>query len=192
MRKLILKTVALCAVLISLNNDVSGQLIPPIPKIYYAFNQTTSSNNLNRNPQPYILSNEVRNLIRSHQSHITTSVRNRLSLSTGGRKYFVSSNGNDNNDGLSLATAWKTTNPINAYQFNSDTLLLDGNISGTIEFGTDDVSTAIKPIVIRSLSSRATIEGIFIYNIAGIEVRNINIVGPGAETNSRDGILAFK
>ena len=57
--------------------------------------------------------------------------------------YFVSSAGSDSSNGKSIATAWKTLNHVNKFQFGSgDTLLLEGGttFNGAIIFTGKEVA----------------------------------------------------
>ncbi len=119
-------------------------------------------------------------------------LKHKLPKPFAGKRYYVSPSGNDGNNGLSILTAWRTINKINTTNFNSDTILLDGSLSGVINLGVDDLSSTQAPIVIKSYSSRATVEGMLINNIGGVEVHNLTIAGSGAGMNTKDGILIYK
>lgn len=114
--------------------------------------------------------------------------------------YYISSQGNDQNDGKSLETAWKTIQKINETEFNpGDSILLEGSsiFVGNIEFDKNDVGLPERPITIRSFGDgRATIDGnmgdgIKIINTQGYQISNINIRGKGYDLNNGSGIAVI-
>ena len=113
--------------------------------------------------------------------------------------YFNSSaTGNDNNNGTSTSTPWKTITKANALNVNAgDTVRFFGGqtFSGTLSFNAEDSGTAASPVVIGSYGTgRATLNagnanGIYWENCGGIVIRDLVITGSGASTNNGSGIL---
>jgi Right handed beta helix region len=123
-----------------------------------------------------------------------------LAASLEANDYYVSRSGNDDQDGLSPATAWQTLAKINSVDFlPGDRISFEGGstFSGELRLDENDVSTATKPIVITSYGiGRATIDAgdgraFYAYNCGGFEVRNLNFTGSGAATNSSEGVLVY-
>ena len=117
---------------------------------------------------------------------------------TGYRQFYISTSGNDNNDGRTPATAWATPYKVGVSTFQpGDHILFEGGriFGGQIYLDSKDRGTSANPIVVTSYGTgRATIQaggsvGLLAYNTAGIEVSNLNFVGsPG---NSKDGIQFY-
>lgn len=114
--------------------------------------------------------------------------------------YYVSPNGSDANNGTSPSTPWQTINKIDSATFQAgDRILFEGGqtFPGSLYFDSSDNSTAQSPITISSYGTgRATINGnngdaIYIYNLAGFDINNINLVGSGESTNSGSGINIY-
>jgi len=108
--------------------------------------------------------------------------------------YYLSPSGNNSNPGTSPASAWQTLDKINSTQFSSGaTILLQGGtqFAGGIYVSSEDVG----PLTISSYGSgRATIRagtgnGIHAYNLGGVLVSNINLVGDGSTVNTGDGFV---
>ncbi len=117
----------------------------------------------------------------------------------GYRQFYVSSTGNDNNDGRTPSTAWRSTSKVSSISFQpGDHIMFEGGQSfdGLLYFAADDQGTAANPIVITSYGSgRATIRpgktvGLLAYNTAGIEVRNLNFAG--STGNDKDGVQFYQ
>jgi hypothetical protein len=117
----------------------------------------------------------------------------------GWREFYVSPSGNDNNDGRTPTSPWRTTWKVALTTFLAgDHILFEGSQSfdGTLYFSSDDQGTSVKPIVVSSYGTgRATIRpgtsvGLLAYDTAGIEVRNLNFIG--ASGNSKDGVQFFQ
>jgi hypothetical protein len=111
--------------------------------------------------------------------------------------YYVSSIGNDNNSGLSIATAWRTISKLNTIDFQpGDLILFEGGtvFPGNMLLEAEDTGTPSSPIFIGSYGTgRATISagnsyGIKAYNCAGFRIANLNIEGSGATVNNAIGI----
>jgi len=114
--------------------------------------------------------------------------------------YYISPNGNDNNNGKSKEAAWKNISKINETEFNpGDSILLEGSqtFQGNIVFDEHDLGTAGKPIVISSYGGgSSTINagdgfGIKIINAQGYHISNLNVKGSGQEKNNASGIAVF-
>lgn len=113
------------------------------------------------------------------------------------KNYFVSTSGNNANDGLSVSSSWKTIDKVNLFPFQpGDTIHFEGGASfnGTIQFNQNHSGLANKPIVITSFGSeKATIlggfgNGIEIFDAEYVEVRNISVKGDGVYKNDGQGI----
>ena len=114
--------------------------------------------------------------------------------------YYVSPSGNDNNDGASPETAWKTLDKINNTNFGGggNTIHLKGGeiFEGNIEFTWKDWASTSKPNILTSYGSgKATIKttdpskmGIRNVNAAGWKIKNLIIEGTG---NASTGIWFF-
>jgi len=102
--------------------------------------------------------------------------------------YYVSPTGNDLNAGTSTSTAWKTIAKVNSVTFAAgDSILFEGGktFSGSLSFDATDGGTAISPLTISSYGTgRATIssgsaDGLYMYNRAGTDIKNLIFVGAG-------------
>ena len=111
--------------------------------------------------------------------------------------YYVSSNGNNKDDGRSPATAWRTIDKINDLKLNpGDSVLFEAEkvFTGNLQFDRYDLGTSEKPITICSYGKgRAVINagnetGIQITNAQGFHITNLNIQGSGASLNDGSGI----
>lgn len=120
--------------------------------------------------------------------------------SKGALTFYVSPDGDDDHDGLSEATAWRTLAKADQVPFRpGDRLRLKGGerFPGGLTIGTGDAGSARKPVVIDSYGTgRATIAargtaGISVHNTAGVAIRNLVIVGEAKTQRSEDGISFF-
>lgn len=123
-----------------------------------------------------------------------------LSLSSplSATNYYLSATGNDGNAGTTPATAWLTIANVNTTIFApGDSLLLEGGstFTGSILFDANDADGgAANPFVVSSYGTgNATINagngyGIGVYNTAGIEIRNLTIIGSGMNVNTDYGV----
>lgn len=100
----------------------------------------------------------------------------------GALTFYVSPDGDDDHDGLSEATAWRTLGKADQVPFRpGDRLRLKGGarFPGGLTIGTGDAGSAPRPVVIDSYGTgRAVIAprgsaGIAVYNTAGVEIRNL-------------------
>lgn len=112
--------------------------------------------------------------------------------------YYISASGDDGAPGTSEAAAWKSIAAVNAFSFEpGDQVLFQGGrrFQGSIGFGADDAGTPAQPVIVSSFGEgRALIEagagnGFKIVNAAGIEIRNLDFVGSGADSNGEAGIF---
>jgi hypothetical protein len=111
--------------------------------------------------------------------------------------FYVSPDGDDSRDGSSPANAWRSLQRADAVTFMpGDRLLLRGGarLRGSIGFGRGEAGDPSAPVVVESYGGgRATIEttgfsGIAVYDTAGIEIRNVAIVGDQDSYVAYDGI----
>lgn len=115
-----------------------------------------------------------------------------------GETYFVSPNGADGNDGLTLATAWKSIEHVNAIAFKpGDTIRLEGGkqFPGTLRFSAEDSGAVDKPVTVASygdgpgkIEARAQ-SGISVMGAEHLCISNLVISGSGALSNGGWGIL---
>ncbi|MET9377390.1 right-handed parallel beta-helix repeat-containing protein [Streptomyces sp. NPDC002992] len=103
-----------------------------------------------------------------------------------GYTFYVSPDGNDDNDGLTPERAWRTLRKADRVSYKpGDRLRLRGGARhrGTLSLGAKEAGDARRPVVIDSYGGgRATIAaagtaGISVYNTAGVEVRDLTLVG---------------
>jgi hypothetical protein len=111
--------------------------------------------------------------------------------------FYVSPNGNDNNSGTSPSSPWQTIDRVNLGNYQpGDELLFQGGatFNGDLTLNTSDVGTPASPITISSYGtgtatiSAGTGTGISLFNIQGISISNLAVVGSGYATNTSDGI----
>ncbi|MEU9851918.1 right-handed parallel beta-helix repeat-containing protein [Streptomyces sp. NPDC047974] len=100
--------------------------------------------------------------------------------------FYVSPDGDDGNDGMSPEKPWRTLDHANTANFRpGDRLRLKGGerFRGTITLEEGEAGSAARPVVIEAYGTgRATIEprgtsGITVHDTAGVEIRNIALVG---------------
>lgn len=113
------------------------------------------------------------------------------------RNYYVSSSGNDDDDGQTPATAWLTLKKVNLADLNpGDTVYLQGGDSfpGILQLSSEDNGTINRPVVITSLGkAKATInagdgEGVRAINCSNIRLISIMVKGSGVDMNNGSGI----
>ncbi|UCE99374.1 MAG: hypothetical protein JSV82_09475, partial [Planctomycetota bacterium] len=105
--------------------------------------------------------------------------------------YYVSSTGNDNNSGTSPTEAWQTISKVNSVDFaDGDSVLFEAGqtFSGTIVFDVNDGGTPTTPLTVgsygsggdgRSTISSGTSDGLYMYNRAGTDIKDLIFVGGG-------------
>jgi hypothetical protein len=113
--------------------------------------------------------------------------------------YYVSATGLDTNAGT-LSMPWKTINKVNSRAFAAgDRIFFEGGktFSGKIYLDAGDLGTAANPIVIGSYGTgRAIIAGgadsaFYAYNVAGIQIHNLQFTGSGASTSTKGGVVFY-
>jgi hypothetical protein len=122
------------------------------------------------------------------------------SIGPAARTFYVSPDGDDRRDGSSPANAWRSLDRADAVVFKpGDRLLLRGGalLEGAIRFGPNEAGAASAPVIVDSYGGgRATIEatghsGITVYNTAGIDIRNLVVVGDAAAFAGSAGIKLY-
>ncbi|MFD3656766.1 right-handed parallel beta-helix repeat-containing protein [Streptomyces sp. NPDC058620] len=120
--------------------------------------------------------------------------------SEGGYTYYVSPDGDDGEDGLSPSGAWRSLKKADSMKFRpGDRLRLKGGarFRGDLKLSAGEAGNAKSPVVIDSYGTgRATIaaageSGISIHNTAGVEIRDLTLVGDTASFKKRAGISFF-
>ena len=118
-------------------------------------------------------------------------------INAGAANYYVSTNGNDGNNGLSPQTPWQTFTNINSHVFApGDSIQLAGGqiFNGYLLFDSADEGTPSNPVIVTSFGNgRATINSgqriaVAVTNCAGMVISNLNVVGAGATNGTNDGI----
>lgn len=115
--------------------------------------------------------------------------------------YYISPSGNDANAGTSASAAWQTIAKVNTLDLNAgDQVLFQGGqtFNGNLSLTSEDGGTSISPVSIGSYGSgRATLsagtgKGIAIYNVGGIAINNIDLIGASyANGNRTNGIEIY-
>lgn len=115
--------------------------------------------------------------------------------------YFVKATGNNAQNGLSDATAWKTIAKVNAMSFApGDAVQFRGGdtFTGTLALnGSNDTGSWTNPITIqsygtgRALISNAKARCMTLTNIGHVHVTNINCSGVNFSTNGAHGIMVW-
>ncbi|MFF9915556.1 right-handed parallel beta-helix repeat-containing protein [Streptomyces sp. NPDC013457] len=121
-------------------------------------------------------------------------------VSGGPFTFYVSPDGDDRNDGMSPEKPWKTLDHANTANFRpGDRLRLKGGerFRGAVTLEEGEAGSAARPVVIDSYGTgRATIaprgtSGITVHDTAGVEIRNIALVGDRKAL--RDGVgISFR
>ncbi|MFI2367573.1 right-handed parallel beta-helix repeat-containing protein [Streptomyces sp. NPDC018833] len=113
--------------------------------------------------------------------------------------FYVAPDGDDKNDGRSPGTAWRTLGRADREAFKPDDRLLlqaGATFKGRLSLGADQAGRAGKPLIIGSYGNgRATIRavggsGITVHNTAGVEIRDLRIVG-NADSFARGSGISF-
>ncbi|GGT25342.1 hypothetical protein GCM10010271_31120 [Streptomyces kurssanovii] len=116
------------------------------------------------------------------------------------RTYYVSPEGDDDNDGRSPDQAWRSLGRADVRAFEpGDRLLLQGGgrFPGSLKLGEGEAGRADEPVVVGSYGGgRATIvadntPGISIHNTAGVEIRDLAIVGGHGAYAGQGGIHVY-
>ncbi len=111
--------------------------------------------------------------------------------------YYLAPDGNDNNDGKTQKTAWRSISMINETEFNpGDSILLKGEqiFYGNMVFDEDDLGTSKNPIFVGSYGKgKATVDagkgtGIQVLNGQGFHFSNLTIKGAGLNQNEGSGL----
>ena len=114
--------------------------------------------------------------------------------------YHFSPTGNDDTGNGSEAAPWATIAKANGLDLDpGDRVLFMGGatFSGGLTLDAQDAGTAAEPVVIGSYGTgRATINagggaGVYAYNVAGLEVRDLVVRGTGVATNTTDGVSFY-
>jgi hypothetical protein len=137
-----------------------------------------------------------------HSLLSSSSPHSQSSLPTGqpaGTTYYVSPSGNDAAAGTSPATAWRTLGHVSRVPLGpGDRLLLQGGgqFPGQLTIGRGDAGNAARPLVIGSYGSGlATITSIgaaiYVYDTAGVEISDLNLVGRPPAGHSGGGITLY-
>ncbi|MGZ3951196.1 MAG: right-handed parallel beta-helix repeat-containing protein [Flavisolibacter sp.] len=108
------------------------------------------------------------------------------------KTYYIGTEGNDANNGLSVASAWQTLANLNSLTLQAgDKILLEGGstFNGSIQLDQNDNGTDSNPIVISSYGNgRATIyspngSAIHALNAGGIQITNLILEGNNSNNN---------
>ncbi|MGW7357981.1 right-handed parallel beta-helix repeat-containing protein [Streptomyces sp. NPDC054802] len=119
---------------------------------------------------------------------------------TPARTYYVSPEGDDHNDGRSPDQAWRSLERADVRAFEpGDRLLLrgGGRFQGSLKLGEGEAGRADEPVVVGSYGGgRATIvadnaPGISVHNTAGVEIRELAIVGGHGAYAGQGGIHVY-
>jgi hypothetical protein len=114
--------------------------------------------------------------------------------------YYLSPSGNDQADGQSLATAWRTLGRSNSQQFVAgDTLLLQGGsrFAGMLYFDASDAGTPAAPITIGSFGTgRAAIDAagsqaVLAYDTAGLTISDLDLHGDASAFATKGGVTFY-
>ncbi len=104
---------------------------------------------------------------------------------------YVSSTGNDANDGTSPETAWRTFARANARTFKrGETLYIESGktFSGPLSFDKDDVVSVLNYGEGRPLIDGAAGDGIVLDRCESASIRNVAVVGAGRKTGNKQGV----
>jgi len=123
-----------------------------------------------------------------------------LNVSAQGKKYYVAVSGNDQNNGLSPHTAWRSIQKINGTNFKpGDTVLFAGGeaFDGTIKLSSDDSGSLARPVVLTSFGRAKAIvnggdsDGLLAVNTSFIKIKDLVFTGSGVNKNKGGGIHFF-
>jgi Right handed beta helix region len=116
----------------------------------------------------------------------------------GGSTFYVGSRGDDQKDGKTPETAWRSIGRVNQTEFHpGDRILFAGGetFEGNLLFDEHDLGDAEKPILVSSYGGgvariqAGTGDGIEIQNAMGFRISRIKIEGAGLDANKGAGIL---
>ncbi|UUU20313.1 right-handed parallel beta-helix repeat-containing protein [Streptomyces sp. DSM 40750] len=119
---------------------------------------------------------------------------------TPGQSYYLSPDGDDDNDGRSPGQAWRSLERADERAFApGDRLLLRGGarFPGSLKLSEGEAGREDTPVVVGSYGGgRATIvaddaPGITVHNTAGVEIRGVAIAGRNGAYNDQGGIHAY-
>ena len=125
------------------------------------------------------------------------SIGSVLTLHSQNVNYYLAADGNDNSDGRSPATAWKSIEKLNEINLSpGDSVLFKGGdeFRGSLILDELDGNDPLKFLAISSYGSgKATLNGgngygLVINETEGVSVTRLKIIGSGMETNSQSGI----
>ncbi|WP_083934930.1 discoidin domain-containing protein [Segetibacter koreensis] len=111
------------------------------------------------------------------------------------KTYYISSTGNDYNNGLSVSSPWKTVSKVSSYNFKpGDKVFFNGgqSFTGNLKFQSGD-----GPLTVASYGAGKAIihantgNGIYAYNTAGIEIHNLIVEGNGVVNDTSSGISFY-
>lgn len=117
-----------------------------------------------------------------------------------GTTWYVSSTGDDGNEGTTPESAWRTVARVNDQDLEpGERVLFEGGQSfdGTLRLDAEDRGTPAAPVEVSAFGEgRATLSagegaGVVAHNTAGLSLSRLNVVGSGRESNGEDGILFF-
>lgn len=118
----------------------------------------------------------------------------------GPYNFYVSADGDDENDGMSPEKPWRTLDHANGVHFQpGDRLRLKGGerFRGSVTLEEGEAGSSTEPVVVESYGTgRATIaprgtSGITVHDTAGVEIRNVSLVGDRKAL--REGVgIAFR
>ncbi len=116
------------------------------------------------------------------------------------KSYYVSSYGNDANNGLSKTNPWKSLDKINKTNFNSgDSIFLEGGktFNGSIFIDSLDSGLPGNPVTFLSYGSgdavidAANTNGLLAYNVSNISLIHLYFKGNGVTKNNGMGIYFY-
>jgi hypothetical protein len=119
-----------------------------------------------------------------------------ISILSAQKIYYVSSTGNDNNNGTSQQTAWKTLEKVNTTTFKpADKILFEANnaFNGTLSI--NNSGTLQQQILFgsygngKAIINAGNVDGIKGLNVSNIHITDFIVKGSGVATNKGNGIL---